>query len=160
KRASQVPVVFDQAIANMREGVTRGIVLPKILMQKVLPQLDQHIVARAQDSTLWGPIAALPASFSAADRERLTAAYTQLIAGTIVPAYRKLRGFITDEYLAKCTDTVGLGGLPGGAAWYAYRVREQTTTDMTPEQIHQLGLAEVARIHGEMKRVMESVGFH
>jgi uncharacterized protein (DUF885 family) len=159
RRASRVPVVFDQAIANMREGMAKGIVMPRILMEKVLPQLDQHIVAKASDSTLWGPIAAMPAGFSAADRQRLTAEYTVLIENTIVPAYRKLRSFIADEYLAKCRDTVGLSALPGGAAWYAYRVRETTTTDLTPEQIHQLGLAEIARIHGEMKGVMEKVGF-
>lgn len=159
RRAKQVPVVFDQAIANMREGVAKGIVRPRILMEKVLPQLDQHIVKKASDSTLWGPIAALPAGFSTADKQRLTAEYTALIDKTIVPAYRKLRGFIADEYLAKCSDTVGLNALPGGAAWYAYRVRESTTTDLNPEQIHQLGLAEIARIHGEMKRVMETVGF-
>ncbi|HEY6180314.1 MAG TPA: DUF885 family protein [Kofleriaceae bacterium] len=159
RRARQVPVAFDQAIANMREGMAKGIVRPRILMEKVLPQLDQHIVKRAQDSTLWGPIAAMPAGFSAADRQRLTTEYTALIEQTIVPAYRKLRSFIADEYMAKCTDKVGLGALPNGAAWYAYRVRESTTTDMSPEQIHQIGLAEIERIHGEMKAVMAKVGF-
>ncbi|TMQ12230.1 MAG: DUF885 family protein [Deltaproteobacteria bacterium] len=159
RRAGQVPVVFDQAIANMRVGMAQGIVRPKILMEKVLPQLDQHIVKKASDSTLWGPIAAMPAGFSASDKQRLTAEYTALIENTIVPAYRKLRAFIADEYLPKCSDAVGLGALPNGAAWYAYRVRESTTTDLSPEQIHQLGLAEIARIHGEMKAVMDQVGF-
>jgi uncharacterized protein (DUF885 family) len=159
RRARQVPVVFDQAIANMREGMAKGIVRPRILMEKVLPQLDQHIVKQASDSTLWGPIAAIPAGFSAADKQRLTAEYTALIDETIVPAYRKLRTFIADEYLAKCSDKVGLGAQPNGVAWYAYRVRESTTTDLSPEQIHQLGLAEIARIHGEMKAVMAKAGF-
>jgi len=159
RRARQVPVVFDQAIANMREGMARGIVRPRILMEKVLPQLDQHIVKKASDSTLWGPIAALPAAFSAADKQRLTAEYTTLIESTLVPAYRKLRAFIADEYLPKCSDAVGLGALPNGAAWYAYRVRDSTTTDLDPERIHQIGLAEIARIHGAMKSVMEKVGF-
>jgi uncharacterized protein (DUF885 family) len=159
RRASQVPVVFDQAIANMREGMAQGIVRPRILMEKVLPQLDQHIVKKASDSTLWGPITAMPAGFSAADKQRLTAEYTALIESTIVPAYRKLRAFIADEYLPKCSDAVGLGALPNGAAWYAYRVRDSTTTDLDPERIHQIGLAEIARIHGAMKSVMEKVGF-
>jgi uncharacterized protein (DUF885 family) len=159
RRASQVPTVFDQAMANMREGMAQGIVAPRILMEKVLPQLDKHIVKKASDSTLWGPIAALPAGFSASDKQRLTTEYTALIDKTLVPAYRKLRVFIADEYLPKCRDTVGLGALPSGAAWYAYRVRDTTTTDLQPEQIHQIGLAEVARIHGEMKAVMAKVGF-
>jgi uncharacterized protein (DUF885 family) len=159
KRASRVPVVFDQAIANMREGMAKGIVQPKVLMEKVLPQLDQHIVAKAADSTLWGPIRNMPAEFSAADRERLTADYTTLIEQTLVPAYRKLREFIAAEYLAKARDTVGLGALPNGDAWYAYQVRSSTATNLTPEQIHQVGLDEVARIHGEMQAVMKQVGF-
>jgi uncharacterized protein (DUF885 family) len=159
RRARQVPVVFDQAIANMRDGIGKGIVRPRVLMEKVLPQLDQHIVKKASDSTLWGPIAHFPAAFSAADKQRLTAEYTSVIENTLVPAYRKLRAFIADEYLPKCTDKVGLGALPNGAAWYAYRVRDSTTTDLTPEQIHQIGLAEIDRIHGEMKRVMQQAGF-
>jgi uncharacterized protein (DUF885 family) len=159
RRASQVPAVFDQAIANMREGMEKGIVQPRVLMEKVLPQLDQHIVKKASDSTLWGPIATLPTEFSAADKERLTAEYTALIEKTLVPAYSKLRAFIADEYMPKCRKTVGLGALPGGPAWYAYRVRNTTTTDLSPDQIHQIGLAEVERIHGEMKKVMAEVGF-
>jgi len=159
RRARLIPAIFDQAIANMREGMAKGIVQPRILMQKVLPQLDQHIVKRAADSTLWGPITAMPAAFPDADKQRLTAEYTALLEGTLVPTYRKLRTFIADEYLPKCRATVGLHALPGGDAWYAYRVRESTTTDLTPEQIHQIGLDEIARIHGEMKQVMTQVGF-
>ena len=159
RRASRVPVVFDQAIANMREGIAKGIVQPVVLMEKVLPQLDQHIVARGPDSALWGPIASFPPTFTAADKQRLTAEYTALIEKTLVPAHRKLRAFIADEYLPRCRDTVGLGALPGGPAWYAYRVRSSTTTDLGPEQIHQIGLTEVARIRGEMQAVMKQVGF-
>jgi uncharacterized protein (DUF885 family) len=159
RRASHVPALFDQAIANMKEGAARRIVQPKVLMEKVLAQLDQHIVEKASDSVLWGPIAHFPAGFSADDKARLTASYTALIEKTLVPAYRKLRAFIADEYLPRCRDTVGLDGLPGGTAWYAYLVRDQTTTDLSPEQIHQIGLAEVARIHREMQAVMDQVGF-
>ena len=137
RRAGRVPVVFDQAIENMREGMKQGIVQPRVLMEKVLPQLDQHIVDKASDSPLWGPIEELPAGFSAADKQRITADYTALIEKTLVPAYRKLRAFIADEYLPKCRQTVGLDALPGGKAWYAYRVRDSTTTDLTPDQIHQ-----------------------
>jgi uncharacterized protein (DUF885 family) len=157
--AGQVPVIFQQAIDNMREGMAQGLVQPRVLMVKVLPQLDQHIVAKAQDSTLWGPINAFPADFSAEDKERLTASYAALIEKTLVPAYRQLRAFIADEYLPKCRDTVGLSAVPNGAAWYAYRVRNSTTTDLSPDQIHQIGLDEVARIHGEMRAVMKQTGF-
>ena len=107
----------------------------------------------------WGPVAAMPESFPAAERERLTAAYRAAIAGTLVPAYAKMRDFLRDEYLPEARESVGLGALPDGAAWYAHRVAAQTTTDLTPEQIHQFGLDEVARILSEMNEVREQVGF-
>jgi uncharacterized protein (DUF885 family) len=159
KRAALIPVLVDQAIANMREGMKQGIVQPKALMEKVLPQLDQQIVAKPQESTYGGPVKALPASFADADKQRLTQAYEKLIVDTLVPSYRKLRVFIADEYLPKCRDTFGLGALPNGKAWYAHQVRKNTTTDVSPQKIHALGLAEVERIHGEMAKVMKTVGF-
>ena len=158
-RAGQVPVLFDQAIANMREGMAQGIVQPRVLMEKVLPQLDQQLVTKAEDSVLWGPIAKLPEDFSAEDRTRLTAAYTALVMDTLQPAYAKLRAFIADEYLPATRDSVGLGALPGGPEWYAYLVRTRTTTALGPEEIHAIGLAEIERIHGEMRKLMASTGF-
>jgi uncharacterized protein (DUF885 family) len=159
RRAGQFPVLVDQAIANMREGVAKGFVQPKVLMEKVLPQLDQQLAAKAEDSAFWGPVKNMPAEFSDADRQRLTIDYRALVEGQLVPAYRKLREFIATEYMAAARDTVGLGALPGGEAWYAYQVKANTTTDLTPAQIHQIGLDEVARIHGEMRKVMTEVGF-
>jgi uncharacterized protein (DUF885 family) len=158
KRASNVPVLFDQAIANMREGIAQGYVQPRVLMEKVLPQLDQQLVDAPEKSVFWGPITAMPADFSDADKARLTQAYSALITDTLQPSYRKLREFIAAEYLPKTRDTVGLGALPNGAAWYAFQVRRNTTTDLSPEQIHQIGLDEVARIHGEMRKVMADLG--
>jgi len=149
----------DQAIVNMRLGVTKGYTLPRVLAERVVPQLDAHIVASPEDSLYWGPIRNLPADFPAADRERLTAAYRAAIETKIVPSYRRLRDFMRDEYLPKCRTTVGLDQLPDGKAWYEYRVREITTTDYTPEQIHAIGLREVARIRGEMQGVMSQVGY-
>jgi len=159
RRARQIPVLFDQAIANMREGVRQGVVQPKVLMEKVLPQLDQQIVAQVEDSTYWGPIRNLPKAFSGRDRERYTRAYAELIRDTLVPAYRKLRTFVAEEYLPNCRDTVGLRAQPDGAAWYAYLVRRNTTMARTPAEIHAIGLAEVERLHGEMRKVMAEVGF-
>jgi uncharacterized protein (DUF885 family) len=149
----------DQAIANMREGVTRGYVLPKILAERTLPQLQAHVVAQPEDSLYWGPIRNMPAAFPAADRERLTAAYRAAIASKIVPAYRRLHDYMRDEYLPRTRATDGMEGLPDGKDWYAYNVRRITTTDYTPAQIHQIGLDEVRRIHGEIEKVMQRVGF-
>jgi uncharacterized protein (DUF885 family) len=159
KRAGRIPVLFDQAIANMREGVAAGVVQPRVLMEKVLPQLDALIVAEPQKALFFKPIDNLPAEFSAEDRARLTSAYTALIGDTLMPSYRKLRDYLRNDYLPKTRASVGLAALPDGAAWYAYRVRTTTTTDLTPEQIHRIGLDEVARIHGEMRKVIKQLKF-
>ena len=159
-RAGRIPVLIDTEIANMRQGMTAGVVQPKVLMSKVIAQMDAVTrVDGAEQSLFWGPIKAMPAEFSAADRERLSAAYTQLIDIQLLPALRKQRDFIANEYLLACRDSVSLGALPDGAAWYAYNARQSTTTAQTPAQLHATGLAEVARIHGEIRQVMAEVGF-
>ncbi len=149
----------EQAIVNMKQGVQRGYTLPKVLAERTVPQLEAHIVASPEDSLYWGPIAKMPADFSAADRERLTRAYRAAIETRVVPTYRKLRDYMRDEYLPKTRLSDGMEGLPNGKDWYAYNVKRVTTTDYTPEQIHQIGLDEVKRIHGEMEGVMKQVGF-
>jgi uncharacterized protein (DUF885 family) len=159
KRVDGFVAWTDQAIVNMREGAKKGYTLPRVLAERVLPQLEAHMVARPEDSIYWGPVRQLPDSFAAADRERLTAAYRMAIDAKIVPAYRRLHAFMRDEYLPQSRSSVGLDALPDGAAWYDYRVREITTTSLTPAQIHEIGLAEVKRIHEEMHGVMRQVGF-
>jgi uncharacterized protein (DUF885 family) len=149
----------DQAIVNMREGIPKGYTQPCVLMERAVPQLEAHVVAKAEDSIFWMPGRDMPASFPAAHRERLTTEYRKAIEQKLVPGYRRLRDFVRDEYLPRCRETVGWSALPDGQAWYAYRVRDITTTDYTPEQIHAIGLAEVARIHGEIRKVMDRVGF-
>jgi len=159
KRASRLPVLFTTMQANMREGMASGVVQPRVLMQKVIPQLDALIKDKPEDTLFWRPIANLPADMPAAEKERLTAAYRALIAEQLMPAYRELRRFVADEYLPKTRDTVAISALPDGEAWYAYLAKVQTTTDLTPAQIHDIGVAEVARIQGEMHDVMKQMGF-
>lgn len=159
KRADGFVAWTDQAIINMREGVAKGYTQPRILMERVLPQLQAQIVDKPEDSLFWGPVRNMPTDFSQADRERLTAAYSAMISTKILPSYRRLHDFVRDEYLPKCRTSVGLDALPDGKAWYAYNIRDITTTQLSPDEIHEIGLAEVARIHGEMRRVMEQVGF-
>jgi uncharacterized protein (DUF885 family) len=152
-------VYADQAITNMKEGVEQGIVQPRILMEKSLPQIESQIVDSAEQSSFWKPIENMPEDFGEADRERLVAAFRTAIENKVIPAYQRVANFIGDEYLAATRETVGLYALPDGPEWYAYRVRLITTTGLTPEEIHQIGLDEVARIHDEMRGVMEEVGF-
>lgn len=149
----------DASIATMREGMRTGIVQPRVLMQRVLPQLSAHVVDDPTQSLFWGPVTSMPESFAAADRARLTAEYTAAIRERVVPAFRRLHDFVRDEYIPAARTTVGLGGLPDGRAWYEMAVRQNTTTDLTPEQIHDIGLSEVARLHREMETVMRQVGF-
>ncbi|MBB3798355.1 MULTISPECIES: DUF885 domain-containing protein [Xanthomonas] len=159
RRAVGIPELFDQAITNMRAGMQAGVVQPKVLMQKVLPQLDAIIARNAEDSLFWGPVRNLPADMPEADKQRITAEYKRLIEVRIMPAYRALRGFIATEYLPACRDTDGLAALPNGAAWYAYDVRQSTTSELTPEQIHQIGLGEVARLQAEIATLAKQVRF-
>lgn len=159
KRAARVPVLFDQAIANMREGMEAGVVQPRALMEKVVPQLDALIKPKADETLFWGPVKNLPASFSDTDKQRIDREYRTLIENELMPAYRKLRQFIVDEYMPRTRTTPGMQALPNGAAWYAYNARQSTSTDLSPAEIHQLGLDEVARIHGLIRGVMKEVGF-
>lgn len=159
KRVDGFTAWVEQAIVNMRAGMEAGVVSPAILMERVIPQLEAHIVGTPADSLFYRPIAGFPDAVPEAERARLRAAYETAIAGEIVPAYMRLRDFIRNEYLPACRDTVGLYALPDGKAWYQYLVREHTTTDMSAEQIHQVGLDEVARIHRDMIAIKEEVGF-
>jgi uncharacterized protein (DUF885 family) len=159
KRVNGFVAWTDQAIVNMREGIAKGYTLPKVLVERTLPQLAAQIVEKPEDSLYWGPVKNLPASFTADDQARLTAAYRAAIATQVIPSYRRLHDFLQDEYLPKARASVGLDALPDGKAWYEYNVRNITTTDYTPAQIHAIGLGEVERIHGEMRKVMQQVGF-
>lgn len=158
-RVDDFVVNIDTAIENMEKGVEAGIVQPKVLMAKVIPQLESQIVDVAEDSDFWQPIESMPDSFAAEDRERLRAAWRDAIMTKIVPVMSRLNDYVEGPYMEAARETVGLGALPGGDDWYSFLVRVRTTTDMTPDEIHETGLSEVARIHDEMRGVMEEVGF-
>ncbi len=149
----------NQAKTNMRLGMERKVVQPRVLMERTLPQLEAQIVSDPEQSIFYTPIRNLPEDFSEQDKERLTDYYRSAIATKIVPAYQALHDFIQHEYLPATRDSVGLSALPNGDAWYAYNVRTITTTDLSPEQIHEIGKNEVARIHAEMRKVMTETGF-
>ena len=158
-RGNRIPVLVDSMIGNMREGMKAGVVQPRVLMVKVVPQIDALLKAKPEDTVFWGPVKAMPADISAADKSRLSDAYRAMIGQQMLPAFRKLRDFIANEYMPATRDSVGMDKLPNGAEWYAFNVRQTTTTNLTPAQIHQIGLDEVARIHGEVRQVMQDTGF-
>ncbi|MDQ3618076.1 MAG: DUF885 family protein [Pseudomonadota bacterium] len=159
KRASQVPVLFDQAIANSRIGMKNGVVQPRALMEKVIPQLDALIKDKPEDTLFWKPVSDMPESFPDADRQRITAEYRAMIKDELMPAYRGMRAFVANDYMPATRDTSGMGALPGGDAWYAFNARSSTTTNLTPAQIHRIGRDEVERIHDEIREVMVEVKF-
>lgn len=158
-RAAGAPRAIDSAIAAMREGMRRGVTQPKSVVASVVPQLDALIAADPEQSVFYDPVRGLPGTLPAAEREALAARYRALVTDTINPSFAKLRDFIRDEYLPACRDSVGWSALPDGAAWYDFEVAGSTTTTMTAAEIHELGLAEVARIRGEMEQVARQVGF-
>lgn len=158
-RGARVPVLVDSMIASMRQGIAAGVVQPEVLMERVLPQLDALIKDAPEETLFWRPVAAMPEAIGADDRARIEADYRAMIGGELMPAFRRLRDFVATEYLPACRDTHGLADLPDGEAWYAFNAARSTTTAMTPDEIHEVGLAEVARIHGEMREVMARVGF-
>jgi uncharacterized protein (DUF885 family) len=158
-RIDDFVVIVDQSIENMKIGMEQGVVQPTILMEKVLPQLESQITDDIESSNFYTPVKDMPEDFSDEDRARLTVAYRDAIANKIIPAYQRLDNFIGDDYLSATRESVGISELPDGEAWYAWLVRLRTTTELTPAEIHQIGLDEVARIHGEMLGVMEEVGF-
>ncbi len=159
KRMDGGVVLLDQAIANMKQGQAQGYSQPKVLMQRVLPQLKALLVDKVEDSLFWQPVKHMPDSFSAEEKRELTAAYRDKISHKVLPAYQRLYDYIKNEYLPKARDTYGLYDVPGGKAWYVYKVKTITTTDYTPEEIHAIGKQEVARIHKQMQEIMQRVGF-
>ena len=157
-RLDQMVAYIDQSIANMREGVKRGIVHPRQPIQSLLPQLKQLQAKSAEASIFYTPIKKLPEGFSAADKRSLLDAYRTTI-DKLNPALDRLASYVEKDYLPKTRTTAGWNALPNGAEWYKARVAAMTTTDMTPEQIHAIGLKEVARIQGEYGKIGPKMGY-
>jgi uncharacterized protein (DUF885 family) len=158
-RSSGFVTHVDLSISKMREGVELGVVRPGILMEKALPQLAAQVVDEAEQSDFWAPVANMPESFSDEERARIEAAYRDHINNVLSPAYAKLHDYIRDEYMQHARESIGQDGVPGGADYYAFRVRESTTTDYTPEQIHEIGKREAERLFSEMESVKDEIGF-
>jgi uncharacterized protein (DUF885 family) len=149
----------DQAILNMREGAKQGFTYPRLLMEKVLSQLAELGIAETEKSVFYQPVVNMPESIAGSDRNRIQSLYRQAIEQKLSPAYGRLHDFIRDEYLRQARDSVAWSALPNGANWYAYLAKLYTTTELTPDEIHEIGLKEVARIRAEMEQVKAQVGF-
>jgi uncharacterized protein (DUF885 family) len=159
KRHRQFADQIDVAIGRFREGMKTGVVQPKLVVRNMIEQLDTQLKPGVEGSTFMGPLKAFPDGISPADRARLTAATTAAVRDGIFPAYVRLRNFLRDTYLPVAREGVGLAHMPGGLMLYRYMIEQNTTLPMTPDQIHTLGLSEVARITREMETIKTRVGF-
>jgi uncharacterized protein (DUF885 family) len=158
-RLNQLPAWIDQAIANMRVGIKRGVVLPRAAVTSMLPQFQKLVAASPEASIFYTPITNLPAAFAQADKQRLTAQYRRAIDKKIAPATARLAKFLETEYLPASRTSSGWSALPNGREWYLASVAAQTTTDMKPEDIHATGLREVARIQKEFAALGPKMGY-
>jgi len=150
---------MDQTIAVLAEGASEGRTQPRVIIERVPDQVRQQLVADPAESPFFTPFAAMPDSVPAAEQERLRLAAKAAISGVVLPAYRRFEAFLVDRYLPASRDTVGINETPDGRAWYENRARHFTTTSLTPDEIHEIGLREVERIRGEMQAVIRQVGF-
>ena len=152
KRHAQVPGQIDAAIARMREGMTAGVVQPKLTVTTMIEQLDTQLKLTTEQTPYWTPIASFPDAIGAADRTRLTAAMRTAIERDIRPSLQKLRTFLADDYLPASRPGTGLDTAKGGDGYYAFRIAEMTTLPLTADEVHATGLAEVARINAELAK--------
>ncbi|MBA6316193.1 DUF885 domain-containing protein [Cellulophaga baltica] len=159
KRLDAYTTWLASAKVRMEEGMKTGHVLPKSLVLKVTPQLKDMTERDLEKHLFFSPIKNIPESFSDIDTGRLTEAYSAMISEKIIPAYQDLYDFMNTEYMAAARTTSGIEGIPNGKEYYDYSIKLYTTTDMTADEIHQLGLSEVARISSEMEKIKKEVGF-
>lgn len=159
KRMDKYAVWIDSAMVYMKKGLDKGVVLPKSLTVKLIPQFAEMATPNIEDNLFYSAIKLMPASFPDSIKEDLTAKYTATINTKLIPQYKKMADFLNKEYLPASRTTSGIGSLPFGKELYASYVKQWTTTDMTPEAIHELGLKEVARLTAEMEKVKTQVGF-
>jgi len=159
KRHRDFVTYLDRAIGRFREGQRSGVVETKLTVRNMIEQLDNQLKLKPEDSPYYGPVKQFPAGFSEADKARLTAAYRDAISGELYPALRRLRDYLKTEYLASAREGQGLLYMRGGDKLYRYLIESTTTLPLTPDEIHETGLKEVARITAEMEKVRQQVGF-
>ena len=158
-RLRGVGTLVDQNIELLRRGVERRLVQPRVIMERVPAQVAKQRVNDPVLSPFYAPFQDMPDSIPAAEQQRLRETARKVIAETVVPAYGRLQTYLEQEYLPACRDTVGIWDTPGGEQWYQKRVEWFTTTRLTADEVHEIGLREVERIRAEMMQVIERVGF-
>ncbi len=150
---------IDSAMVYMKKGIDKGMVLPKALTLKVIPQFEEIITPKVEDNLFYSTIKTFPVDFTESQKSNLTKEYSAAINEKLMPQYQKMIAFLRTEYLPASRTTSGIGSIPTGKETYAAYVKQWTTTNKTPEEIHEIGLKEVARLNSEMEKVKVQVGF-
>jgi uncharacterized protein (DUF885 family) len=158
-RLEALPKTVDQNLALLQDGLKKGYTPPKLMLRDLPKQIAGLIPSDPLASPLLEPFTRFPAGFPDAERARLTALAKQIYTANVAPSFQKLHDYLVSRYLSACRDSIAATSLPNGAAAYAFHVRWQTTINLTPQQIHELGLSEVKRIRAEMNKVISSTGF-
>jgi len=159
KRLDDYIAFLDTSIANMKEGMSKNILLPKVLTEKTIVQLEEFITRPVDSHLFYRPIQQMPEAIAQSDRDRLSELYKNLIESRLRPKYIELKQFLVEEYLPVCRTTSGIGALPNGEETYNYLIKLHTTTNLTADEIHTLGKREVARILEEMEEAKNQIGF-
>jgi uncharacterized protein (DUF885 family) len=159
KRVADYLTFLDTSISMMKEGISKNIVLPTVLAEKIIPQLDEFITNPVNDHLFYKPIISMPESINEQNKKRISAEYSTMITTELKPKYTELKQFLVNEYLPACRETSGIGVLPNGKETYNYLIKLHTTTTMTADEIHELGKSEVARILIEMEDAKNKIGF-
>lgn len=158
-RLHQVPRVFEETMVQMKNGIRDGLMPPAFVLPKIVRQSREIAAMKTAASPFAEPVRKFPASFTVADKKRLRAAIFKAIEQDVVPSYKKFAAFVAADYVPHGRKDPGLWALPNGEAMYKYRIKSSTTTDLTADQIHNIGLAEVARIEGRMLETANKLGF-
>ncbi|MGZ8997420.1 MAG: DUF885 domain-containing protein [Allosphingosinicella sp.] len=159
KRHRDYVVFHDRAIGRFREGLAAGVVDTKLTIRNVIDQLDAQLAQKPEESPFYRPVLHFPEGFPEGDKARLRASYLASIRDDIYPVYTRLRNFLRDDYLPHAREGVGLVNMKGGIKLYQRLIDSTTTVSMTPEQVHAIGLGEVARIRSGMERIKTQVGY-
>jgi uncharacterized protein (DUF885 family) len=159
KRMESYSAWVDSSMVYMKKGIQKGLVLPRVLTQKVIPQFKDQITTKAEDNIFYSTIKTLPKEITEEQKLALSKDYATVITQKIMPSYKRMVAFLEKEYLPASRTTSGIGNLPNGKELYAIYAKQWTTTSKTPDEIHELGLKEVARIKAEMEKVKNQVGF-
>ena len=158
-RLNAVGGLVDQTIVLLEKGLSAGITPPKVTLRDVVRQVDSQLVADPEKSPILESLQDSPSTLPAEDLRLLRAAATEAVRTNVLPAYRRLRAFLAEEYVPQARETTAMQDLPDGESWYTFRVRVSTTTTLTPREIHEIGLREVDRINAEMEKTMQASGF-